>query len=225
MLENYWMISYSTLVCLALSAAIAILKYRRLDIAFKTFGLYIITNLVIENAALFLARQGINNYALVHLFTLLEFILLSFFYFEIIRKPAAFRKMMYFLAPIVALYIICNTLFIQGIDQINSYSETLENLVIISFSIFYFYRVLLEQEPQTIRGQALSLINSGIIIYLAGSLFIFMFSAYLLQSAPEAHIPFFIFNGILNLISKILFLLAMIKIGFSKPKSPFVKTE
>lgn len=216
----YWVIVYSTFACLALSSAIVLWKYKVLEVAMKTFGLYLITNFIIEGIAFSLAMQEANNNLLVHLFTLLEFIFLSFFYFKIIKKPAFFQTLLKVLAPIVVIYIIGNTLFVQGIDQINSYSETVENVLIISFAIFYFYRVLLEPDPLRIRGQALNLINSGLILYLSGSLFIFMFSPYILKSAPEAYIPFFIFNSLLNLISKILFLIAMIKIGFSKAEPP-----
>ena len=220
-----WAIIYLILFCLFLSSIISLVKYRQFDNGFKIFSIYIITSLVFETTAIFLGNQFGTNYLLVHLFTFIEFILLSLFYLEIIKKPLSFRRWMRPLMVIVLIYIVFNTLFIQGIDQINSYSETIENLVLIAFSLFYFYNSFIEEEKDSLKRQALNLINSGIFLYLTGSLFIFMFSDYLLQYSQTTQIPFFLYNGILNLIFKILILYAIIKIGFYKTNSPITSQK
>lgn len=183
----------------------------------KYLFLYIFLLTLIEIAAkvvVFYFKE--NNLPLLHLLTLGELILLSLFYRKIIAKPNFKSKGFLYFIAFISILIICNSIFLQSIFIYNSYAKSLVQGIIIAYAILYFYNLTVHIEPQSYyknnildidlnsqNQKSLRLINSSILLYYSGSLFIFMFGNHYKQN-QDIYLMFWVFNAALALLFYIL---------------------
>jgi hypothetical protein len=115
-----------------------------------------------------------NNMPLLHAYTLIEFVIWAFFYRLILGPKTILRRYFWQILGVGMVLIVLNTIFLQNIWTFCTYSKTLVQLFIIWMAIefaFYVPESRTVQHPQT---HALKPLNTGLIIYYCGSLFIFM---------------------------------------------------
>lgn len=215
-LQIYFM--YLALGCLILSVSIGLFKFKGLRASLQIFVVFLIFNLCIEIGAKILFHQKMNNLPLLHLYTFGEFILLSFFFKSLTKEIPIFQKWLPPIMIIVGLLIVGNSAFLQSIYGFNSYAKTLTQVIIIIYSVLYFYTLSDEVSLNNLEQKSLRLINSAIIVYYSGSLFIFMFSNYFLKKQIELHQGFWAFNALLNLVFQFLVLYGIWKVAFRQMK-------
>ena len=111
------------------------------------------------------------------------------------------------------LLIILNSLFVQDIYTFNSYAKTLVNVIILIYSGILFFQLLrnMDKKGEYPNRRLLEIINTAVLLYYSGSLFVFMFSNYYLSHGDGLPLVFWIFNVVLNLIFQILILIAIWK--------------
>ena len=184
----------------------------------KWFSYYIFLALFIQSSATILGKGfGITNLPLLHLYTPLEFIILSIFYKKILKNENWFQKWMPYILGIGLILIIGNSIFLQSIFTFNSYAKTISQVIIMFYAISYYFSLLHKNTPSS---PLLNLINAAILIYYAGSFFIFMFSNVLLQTqSTEILKMFFDFNILLYLIFQLLVFFAGWRKIFNLTKS------
>jgi hypothetical protein len=174
-----------------------------------------------------------NNLSLLHLLTLGEFVLLSLFYREMITKPNLKTKGFLIFIAFISILIISNSIFLQDIFTYNTYAKSLVQVIIITYSIIYFYNltVNLDEEPHlhsshtindisSINSQkqkSIRLINSSILLYYSGSLFIFMFGNQYKQN-EDIFLMFWAFNAGLLLLVYILIAIGIWKTIYQAQK-------
>ncbi|NUO03201.1 MAG: hypothetical protein HUU01_21535 [Saprospiraceae bacterium] len=205
-------------------------------------GYFLLFNWLTEAGARVAIYLSSNNLPLLHFYTLGEFVLLSFFYRTLFPQHGFFRKYFVVILTTVSLLIVLNTIFLQSIYAFNSYAKTLVQIILIIYAIVYFfhlpeapsfqkseswYRAPLDQmNPGGMsnfrkhEGWSLRLINSAVLIYYCGSLFIFMFSNVFIQKSVIYH-SFWIFNALLNFLFQVLVLLGLWRVAFRRPKLSF----
>lgn len=210
-------IAYCVLFTLAISTIIWFIYYPLFDQTYKILGYYIITTLAVESLNVYLWQSGQNNLFLIHFYTLAEFILVSFFLKSIIKSPPFLIKHFSLIISISSVFIICNSIFIQGFNSLNSYAETFENSVLILLILFFFYDLFGKENATNNQSKSLTIINSGLFIYLSGSLTIFLFGDFLVKISQKDQVGLWNFNALLNLGLKIMILLGlMLKIRSKK---------
>jgi hypothetical protein len=138
---------------------------------------------VIQAFAFHLWKRGENNLFLEHLYTIEELVMLTLFY-SCLLQPMVKRTLF---SAVIILFIICgilNSFFFQYINTHNTYIRILESLVIIIWTILYFYKRL-DEEPgsHSKQGTGLLLINSGFLLYFSSSLLLFSLSNFMSGSA------------------------------------------
>lgn len=197
-----------------INGVICFFLIRRNHIEIQYFNYYIILNLIIQVISYIFWEYGKNNLPFLHLFTLFEFILLSFFYKVILVQERYNRRFISFVL-FVSVLIIGNSLLIQGIYSFNSYSKSLEQVIIIVYSIlyFFFYPKNLSNDRKLL--QSINLINSAILVYFSGSLFIFMFSQIFIDK-PDLYRGFWAFNVLLVFLFQLLVFISLWRIAFRK---------
>ena len=120
-----------------------------------------------------MALQGMNNLPLLHFYTFFEFFFLSLFYRSFLSPDEeSRRKFNYFIVTICGS-IILNSLFLQPLTRFNSNVKTLTQIVYIGYAIYYFFKA--QSSEEVVAVYSINLLTSGILIYYAASLFIFMF--------------------------------------------------
>lgn len=203
------------ITCLALNILLCLFHFKKLETPFRRFCYFLIWNLLIEIFARGFAYTGINNLPLLHLYTLGEFILLSFFYKSLLRKPLFFQNKYLQYVLIGSILIVLNSLFVQSIYGFNTLAKTSVQIIIISYAVLYFYHLTENTGLSHPVKKGMRLINSGIIVYYSGSLFIFMCSQ-VSFSNTNLYKAFWAFNAILNLIFQLLILWGIWKTVFKK---------
>lgn len=151
----------------------------------------------------------------MHFYTLGEFILYSWFYHSLIKKAQKLNSWFLYFVIGVSAAIILNSMFIQSIYEFNTIAKTCVQIIIIGYAIMYFLNLTEEQPLSHTSEKSLRLINSAVLIYYSGSLFIFM-CGQISFIKGDIYLVFWTFNAILNVVFQILILIAVWKIIFKK---------
>jgi hypothetical protein len=204
------------LFCLCINVALCLFYWKRQNTPFRQLAYFLIWNVTIEILVIIVGALGYeNNLPLLHLYTLGEFILFLFFFKSLLDRPAFFKTYFWYFLIVGSLLIIGNSLFLQSIFVFNSFAKTFVQLTIIGCAIVYFYNLVENQLFTPIISKSIRLINSAILVYYSGSLFIFMCSNVYYENAQIYDI-FWIFNAFLNVLFHLLILVGLWKVFFKK---------
>jgi hypothetical protein len=148
--------------------------YRQLNKPLRALMLYLWLSIVTNIAASVLAARHTNNMPLLHVYTMLELLAITYYY----RMAFSNRKANRWLGAIMVLYpILCilNFSFIQSLYKFNTYTRPLEAIIIIIITVIYLSEQsrFTKQELITASGR---LVAYGLLIYFCSSLFQFIFS-------------------------------------------------
>ena len=128
-----------------------------------------------------MAARGINNLPFLHLFTVLEFVFLIFFYkkaFNRINVPFNVGL----LTGIFVVLAIVNAAFFENIWSFNTNLRTLESLILILVSAYFMFSLLAKSEVLYITDYPNFLASAAIMFYFSGALFLFASSRVFLEN-------------------------------------------
>ena len=98
-------------------------------------------------------------------------------------------------------------IFIEGINDYPSLSNTVLSILVTCFSLLYFYQLLTRQEFVHIEKQGLFWINAGMLFYFAINIFLFMLFKRILSEHQES---LYMINNITNTIANVLFTVGLL---------------
>lgn len=153
---------------------IGIVKYKKLFGPLRLVLLFLGVSLLFEIVVYSLAFNGINNMPFFHLFSLVQLCFISTFYY-LAFKDAFLRKGILVTAVLLLLFMAYNSLYLQGIYKFDSNSKGLLGLFSIILSLLYFRKIMHEEILVRLEEHPMFWVNSGIMIYFAGSIFLFSF--------------------------------------------------
>ena len=196
---------------LILISILGLLWYAKRPLGLRYLILWLWSVTLIEIVAKYLAYVlYVDNVILLHLLTLLEFVLLTLFYREVLSLSAQGRRSMliYVIATgsAITLYSAAFWIWKGAFDgkDFQLYSKVLVNGSIVACAATYFIRVLLYPNRFAQGSAALLRINSGLFLYYAGSFFIFVVIGYLLKESMDQSIHFWFLNALLTLVLHLL---------------------
>ncbi|MGK0364010.1 MAG: hypothetical protein ACI85O_001064 [Saprospiraceae bacterium] len=209
-----------SLACLLINVIFAFkISRKRPDL--KWFEISLVWAFFIQISAIVLAHTIGNNLPLLHLYTLFEFIFISLFYKEIIFNNLKIKNYFTPFLGLMIIVIIGNSLFLESIMGYNSNAKGLTQFFIISYSIVYFFnKISVEVQRENLY---LNRINAAILLYYAGSLFVFIFAKFLSNHSGDISGYFWEFNAILYSAFQILILITTWRLVF--PSSVVSKDE
>jgi len=112
------------------------------------------------------------------------------------------KKVIIILTGVALLIVLFNLIFIESIWEFPSISNTVLSVLLIFFSLAYFYQLLNRQEFIHIEKQGLFWINAGVLFYFSINLFLFM----LFKRIISAHLEeYYMIHNIVNIIANILY--------------------
>lgn len=160
--------------------AIGLIRYKALDSARRLIWCLMLCSLVSNAVQITLALQRIPNLFIAHFYVLVEFVFLMLIYQQSLNKSLSAWWVRLSLVGFVAFSLV-NAFYIQGLSANNSYQRTLEAVMVIAWILFYFYKTMQELKVQKISKEPMFWFSSGALLYFAGTLFIYLFSNYLLR--------------------------------------------
>ncbi|MBA3681424.1 MAG: hypothetical protein H0W73_09700 [Bacteroidetes bacterium] len=121
----------------------------------------------------------INNLPILHIYTILEFIILSWFYYILLKKDIS-----YFIFISVALlftvFSLIGSVYIEIFFTFNTISRSLASLVFIFLSVLRLLKSLtVEDMAPNKNNKGVDYITAGFLVYFSGSIVLFSFSNYL----------------------------------------------
>ncbi len=162
-------------VSIIIPICFAIAKYRTFPAELKIVTWYLYFNGITNIITGILASNNINNMPALHIYTALEFIIISIFYKKILEGTIIGK---YIHVIILSFLILCviNVVFFQNLNTYNSYTKSLEAIIVISLTIAYFKKTLDKIDILRTIKNINVYINSGILIYFSGSFTLFIIS-------------------------------------------------
>ena len=184
---------------------VSVVNIKYLNGIYVPIFILLIVSCTVELITTRLKEAGINNFFVFHFFTITEFSLFSMFYFMFFRTYVN-SKFIVFLIPlfIIAAYVDYK---INGLDNMDNYSVSIECIVLASYSLYFFYIVLQKLLFENLLKEPVFWINSAVLIYFMGNFLLFLFSNDLLKSNIHQHIVLW---GIIHSFCNICFNLLLI---------------
>ncbi len=145
-----------------ITVLIGVLHYHYLKPDFKILIALMYLMYIGNTYSTFTSNISINNLHALHIYTVLEFVLIGWYYYynlpDIISKKSILICIVLF-----SIFSILNSLFIQPINTYNSYARGIEILLIISFSILFYMKNVFDLQ----RKEELSrlILNTGVLVY------------------------------------------------------------
>lgn len=149
-------------------------KYRIANKALKILFYYLITAGIINAAGIYMSNHGIRNLFLLHIYTILETIFF-FLYFFFVFQNHKIKKGLLVSIIVLPILFVFNFLFLQSINEFNTYTRPLEAILITSISLLFLYRSGFVEDWLK---QSTSWVNIGILIYFPAATLIFILSNY-----------------------------------------------
>ena len=125
-----------------------------------------------------------NTMPILHIYGIISFTLLFLFYSYVLRGFVN-QKIFKVLGTLFVIYWLINSIFIQSIFEYPSLPSSLGDILIIILTITYFYKVMLEAKIEKLANEPLIWINTAMLIYYTGSLFVYVLYNVILEVSRE----------------------------------------
>lgn len=203
--------TFTTFWCL-LPLLIGLINFKFLKKELRPIFILLIVIVIIEISNRFLSNKEINTYPLTRIYSLLEFLCLSFFYkrfFSTHFNTAFF----YFIALAFFSIALLDAFVINSIYTSDNLASATEGIVVIIYAVSAFYLIMKKMIYSNILSEPFFWINSAYLIYFSGTLFLFLFLNYIFKSKPQYFVQIYFINSVLNLVNY-----TLITIGFWKAR-------
>ncbi len=175
----------------------------------------LIAVLLVESISSILWYKKLNNLPLYHFYTIVEFLLIVNIYKKELSKK--FTKKFFTLLSIgFVIFAIINTLFFQNLQTFNSNVTSLLGLIVIFFSLSYFYALLKEVKYSSLETNPMFWINSGFLIYFSSNLILFFINNSVFKGSTEASFTLWGLHAFINIVLTIFYTIAI----WVHPKRP-----
>lgn len=173
----------------------------------------IIISLGIEGLNMFFAESGANNTHIFHFFTIAEFTLISLFYSFFFKKY--FNPVLIYLIIPVFLVIAYIDYRLNGLNSMDNFSTSIESIVLIFYSLFFFYYVLKNLVFENLLATPVFWLNTAVLFYFSGNFILFIFSNYMAKSDP---MKYMLLWGIIHTFFNVLYNV-LLSVGFWKTRA------
>jgi len=183
-------------------------RWPKLSWAMRWLSIYVTLVLLIEVLAklhLYVWTDSDNVY-LMHIYSPLEFILVSLFYLRVLPLTSEgkkwFRYFIIFLGVLLVAYSVFHLTVNTG-DQVFRYellSKAVVNAFLIVYASIFIIQSLLNPGHFLDRASSLFVVNAAIMLYFAGTFVIFITLHYLMESELGQTVYFWLINVLLAFI-------------------------
>lgn len=183
----------------------ALYNYRHLDKVLKIVAVFFLVSAVFDGVLELTKIMNVyNSLPLIHLFIAISILFFAAIYYHAFFKPVV-KKSILILAAVALLIVIFNSIFIEGIWDYPSISNTVLCVLLIFFSLAYFYELLNRQEFVHIEKQGLFWINAGVLFYYAINIFLFMLFERIMHARKEDYEDYYMIHIVTNIIANVLY--------------------
>lgn len=164
----------------------------------------------IAGFVLFFAFQKGSNW-LQNIYNLTEVVLILMYFKNVTAKGG--QKVNFFNLSIAFFLIlsIVNLTSFQGFHTINSYTKAIGGLLIIVFSMSYFYYLIQNLPAQRLSELPSFWITTGVLVYASGAFVLFIFTDYLINVMKDNLVYYWGFHNFLVITKHVMILIGLWK--------------
>jgi hypothetical protein len=188
---------------------IGLVNYRFLSKSIKIILFFNIFTGILEILNIILASLNIYNTFVFHFYSIFEFALISWFY-----KLQFKGKTDKIIPPLIVAYAILsiiNFLYIQNNIQLNTYTHSIEAIIIIGYCINFINKQSQFDATYSWGSFSLNWINTGLLLFYSCSFFAFMFTNYLMHASKHINNVVWSSYDTIIIFENILFAIAFYK--------------
>ncbi len=187
---------------------VSLSRYNGYDRLGRSLVSFLYVSALFDLAGLTTFHYKVNNLPLFHLFTLIELLFFGWLYAQAFEQ-IWLSNIVNGLTVLVAAFIVYKALLPDGMWRFNSVSKTAESVYLIVLSLLLFRQLLLQREVMFLDRHPLFWLNSGVLLYFAGNLFVFMLQHAIAGSAQKGYVYGIVHSGI-NILANLLFGIALL---------------
>ena len=206
---------------------IFILAMKRDRFKFKPInlvGLLLLVSGLTDLATYLMGLNRIDTAIVSNLYTLAEFILLSFLYKELLHK---YKNIINWIMTLFVIFFILDTWVIEGISVFQSYTLTIEALVMVIYSMVFLIQYLrglnapqvggvpspgesdvrgLDEELLSARNYSSFWLNAAVFFYFMMDIYLFSVSRFVFtEQSTETAMMFWGFHNFCNTVKNLVF--------------------
>ena len=203
-------IYYASTLTVLFPVCAGFVKNKTLSKEQRVLFLFVVTAALFELLLFILGQIKINNFFIFHIFTPLEFILLSgVYYYGTVLRPV--KIVLVVIVSFFLALVLTDSFFSDKLKSVDSIASASESLLLIVYSLLFFFYLLKKLEYKNLFNNPMFWFNSGVLIYFSGNFFLFIFSNYMLHVSYSYFSSMWGIHDFLNLLINILFSIALWK--------------
>jgi hypothetical protein len=195
-------------VLVILPLLVAIYKYKSLTKGAKVIVAYLFLSGLANLISAYLAYGKLNNLPVLHVYTCLEFLSITYFFIRIIESKRIVL-LLKCIAGAFSLLCIFNSCFIQSIYTYNTYTRSIEAVLVLFLSLLY---ILLKNKTSysSLRKKSYQWFVAGFLLYFSSSLALFILSNFTFSLSKHYNWILWNFHASLLLIMYFMFTYAFL---------------
>lgn len=207
----YLLLGYLSFLSIVIPLAAGIRRRRYFTPGIHILLYLIFTSAVFDTINFLLGINHINNLFVSRVYTLVEFIMLSIFFIKAVPS----RQIRIIIRVIIFLFLIiaAGDLYFNGYENVDNVSSSVASILLMVYALLGFYYLVAQPEHARISSIPHFWFYTGMLLYNACGLFLFIFSNYIQHHYPNKSHELFGIHSINNIAYHIL-----ISIGFWRTK-------
>lgn len=137
---------------------------------------YLVLSVVTQIISFVFWLSDLNNLPIVHVYTILEALILLWFY-SLIFKGVISSYIFIILSISFLVFSLIDSIKLESIYTFNTFGRSIEGLFFIFLSVAWFVKGIVTNENLNLTdNKGINYINGGFFIYFSGSIVLFSFS-------------------------------------------------
>jgi len=154
---------------------VLLFKRKILPYPLKILSLYLLASCLINAVAVILAVNNRPNLWLLHIYTIVESVLLLFFFRAVISSPKV-RRIIGVLLALFPMVCVIDLLLFEPASRFNSYPRSAEALLFVFLAVSYWMVGSGHDRYGSWAANPYNWVVSGVLLYFASSFSLFLFS-------------------------------------------------
>jgi hypothetical protein len=208
-IETYLLLAHSVTVLLALVAVFSFYNFPKAKTHIRLIGLYGLAGCLVNLITMFIANMRwtayINIPGSIHDFVFI--VILSALYND--QTMSKHRQYFTVAASIYIILGVLNLFFVQQ-EEIASYAKLLGSIIIVTYAITYFYRLMVDLPTLEVHRLPMFWFNSAFLIFHAGTVFLFAFTSYLVHVLKDNLLIYYSFHNVLSIIENAIIIVGLL---------------
>jgi hypothetical protein len=207
-IQIYLYLAVAQTVLSAIVAIGALIRYRSRSLIVRLIGFVFLASFLANVASWLMVGTALRIFvnSTYPISLIVTVALYSRIYYVLLHKKN--RGWFVLIAGIFAFFALINILFIQKTAP-NSYTYFFHSAIMITYCLLYFYVLMQDLPSLYVHQMPMFWFNSALLVFHAGTFFLFSFHAYLVNVLKNNMLMYWSFHNMLSNIEHIIFLIGL----------------